>query len=109
GAVGVVTRAAPAGRERVIIERERTVVAGEELVDDPLHLSVAQRRIVASDDRHERGAHRISISAARVASITRQTRALPRTSCTRTIRQPLMTPYATVVSDSGPRSPMSRP
>ena len=69
---------APATRQRVIVERERAILAAEQLVDEALHLAVAQRRIGTLDqeDAHSN------------ASIVRQTRAVPSTSCTRTIRHP---------------------
>ena len=88
----------PPARHRVVVECERTILAAEQLVDEALHLAVAQARIGTLD---ENDAHSN-------ASIVRHTRAVPRTSCTRTIRQPCMTPYATAASDSGRRSSISR-
>ena len=61
-----VARAAPA-RERVVVERERTVLAREQLVDETLHLAVAEHRIGTLDQ----------VDAHSIASIVRHTRAVP--------------------------------
>ena len=53
-AVVGVGRAAPARLDRVVVERERPVDAAEQLVDDALHLAVAQARI---GSLHQRGGH----------------------------------------------------
>ena len=50
----VVGRGAPARRDLVLLERERPVLAAEQLLDESLHLAVAQRGIGAL---HQVGAH----------------------------------------------------
>ena len=42
---------APAARQRVVVERERAVFAAEQLVDEALHLAVAEARIGALHQR----------------------------------------------------------
>src|SRR5206468_172599 len=85
---------APLARQRVIVQRERPVGTVEQIIDDPLHLTIAQHGVgpLHQIRRHNR------------ASTVRQTWALPRTSCTRTMRAPWITPYATDASDSARRS-----
>ncbi len=79
-----------AAGHRELLDAERTVVAAEELVDEGGDRVVAQDRVVAGHQMH---GHRTATGvAARMASTVRQTRTVPATSWTRTIRAPCPTP-----------------
>ena len=87
GATALAFRRAAAG-DLVLLEREGRIVAGQQLADEQRERLDAEDGVVAF---HEVNGHGVA-PAASSASIVRQTRMVPATSWTRTMRQPCMTP-----------------
>ena len=93
-----------------LFDHERVVPVPDQLAQQSAHLLGHQRGVVAAHQvdrrrRHLLGAHAASLMAAS-ASRARQ---VPRTSCTRTIRQPQAMPSAAAPMDASRRSVSSRP
>src|SRR4029453_64725 len=96
-------------RHGELLDRGRAIVVSDELGEELLERLGPQHRIGPGDlIRIAHGTRAPSRSNACTASIIRHTLTDPATSCTRTIRQPCMTPNATAANDASRRSSIAR-